>query len=209
MLDLLNKPEIETKADTAAKRERVEAELRTNSARSDREIGRICGVDGKTVAAARDRLGMAGDAETQTPTERRHMLIEGVKDFDRHNPPGPSDGTAEEAVDNAIAKSVVKLAPEHEKLVTAAVDQCNGQIARERAERQAKAAAEDQANEEQMMVPRQSEITIQFRDDTGHWVIKQKNWPDDDAEIWINEEHMQAFLDALCDRLGIGSIRGA
>jgi hypothetical protein len=78
-----------------------------------------------------------------------------------------------------------------------------------RSERQAKASEEDETNGEQSMVRSQREITIQFRDNTGEWVIKQKNWPDDDGEIWINEEHMQAFLDALCDRLGIGSIRGS
>lgn len=41
--------------DTAAKRERIETELHTDPNRSDREIGRICNVDHKTVAKARGK----------------------------------------------------------------------------------------------------------------------------------------------------------
>jgi hypothetical protein len=49
----------ETKISNTEKRARIEEELRKYSARSDREIGRLCGVDGKTVAAARERwLGL-------------------------------------------------------------------------------------------------------------------------------------------------------
>lgn len=216
MLDTIERTNTtpELPLDTAAKRALIETELRKDVGRSDREIARIVGCDHKTVGAARERFGIAaplGNSPARpTPTEQRHMLIEGCKDFDRKYPPGPSEvRTAEEAVDNAIAKGVVNLAPEHEKMVDAAVDQCRGAILRDREERQAQAAAEDEANDEQTMIPRQREITIQFRDDTGHWVIKQKNWPDDDAEIWINEEHMTVFLDALCDRLGVGSVRGS
>jgi hypothetical protein len=103
MLNLLNESEpTETLLENSApKRERVENELRSDSARSDRAIGKLCGVDGKTVAAARDRLGIAEPLgnSTPSPTERRHMLIEGVKDFDARVKPE----SAEEAVDNAIA----------------------------------------------------------------------------------------------------------
>ena len=137
------------------------------------------------------------------------MLVKGAEHFNQLYPPGPSEAaTAEEQVDEAIATGKVSLLPEREKMVAVAVDQCRGAIARNREERQAQAAAEDEANEEQTMVRPQREITIQFRDVTGHWVIKQKNWPDDDGEIWIAEEHMQAFLDALCDRIGIPTLRG-
>ena len=132
------------------------------------------------------------------------MLIAGAEDLNKLYPPGPAEATtAEEQVDDAISKGVVNQA-----VVDAAVDQCRGHIDRIREERQAKAAEQDEANGEQTMVRPQSEITIQFRDDVGEWVIKQKNWPDDDGVIWINEEHMQVFLDALCDRLGIASVRG-
>jgi hypothetical protein len=95
--------------DTAGKRALVEAELRKDAGRSDREIARTVGVDHKTVGAARERLGIASPLgnSPSTATERRNMLIAGCKDFDRMHPPE----TAEEAVDNAIAKRVVSLAP--------------------------------------------------------------------------------------------------
>jgi hypothetical protein len=38
------------------KSERIDLELRSDPNRSDREIGRICGVDGKTVRAHRARI---------------------------------------------------------------------------------------------------------------------------------------------------------
>jgi hypothetical protein len=95
--------------DTAAKRALIESELRKDSNRSNREIGRVCDVDHKTVSSRRRALGIAEPLGNSppTPTERRHMLIEGCKDFDRMHSPE----TAEEAVDNAIAKRVVSLAP--------------------------------------------------------------------------------------------------
>ena len=132
------------------------------------------------------------------------MLIEAGKDFDAKHPPE----TVEEAVDDALASGTISGGAE-DPYVQAAVDQCRGAIARVKEERQTEAAAQDEANGEQTIVRAQREVTIQFDDSTGDWVLKQKNWPDDDGVIWINEEHMQVFLDALCDRLGIGSIRGA
>jgi hypothetical protein len=103
------------------------------------------------------------------------MLIAGTEDFWRKNPPGPDEAqTAEEAVDEAIAKGVVTLSPEHAAMVQAAVDQANGAIARMRAERQDAATAEDEANGEECLVPPQRHVTILFRDDTGEWVLKQR-----------------------------------
>jgi hypothetical protein len=214
---------IELPLDTAAKRALIESELRKDAGRSDREIARIVGADHKTVGSWRAKLGIASPLGNSPPTatEHRHMLIEGCKDFDKRYPPGPSEvRTAEEAVDNAIAEGKISYAAAGTGIadavtarlditVQAAVDQAHGAVARIRAERQAEAAKEDETNGEQTMIRSQREVTIQFDDSTGEWVIKQKNWPDDDGAICINEEHMPAFLDALCDRLGIGSIRGA
>jgi hypothetical protein len=221
MLDTIERTEttIELPLDTAAKRSLIEAELRKDAGRSDRAIAQAVGngICHKTVGAHRERLGLAsplGNSQP-TPTEHRHMLIEGCKDFDKRYP-SASGETAEEAVDNALASGKVGpggvgdfVAARIDLTVQAAVDQCQGAIARMRSERQAKAAAEDDANGEQTMIRSQREVTIQFDDSTGEWVIKQKNWPDDDGAICINEEHMPAFLDALCDRLGIASIRGS
>jgi hypothetical protein len=44
-----------------SKTERIELELRSDPTRSDREIGRICGVDHKTVAARRAKLPHSGE----------------------------------------------------------------------------------------------------------------------------------------------------
>jgi hypothetical protein len=52
--DALNPP-----LDTAAKRALIEAELRKDAGRSDREIARVVGCDHKTVGSARERLGIA------------------------------------------------------------------------------------------------------------------------------------------------------
>lgn len=117
MLDTIDSTtELPLDTSTAGKRERIEQELRANPQRSDREIARVVGCDHKTVGAARERMGIAtplgNSPQPPTPTERRHMLIAGAEDFNRLYPPGPSEpATAEEQVDEAIAKGVVTLAP--------------------------------------------------------------------------------------------------
>jgi hypothetical protein len=105
------------KLDTAGKRALIEKELRENPQRSNHAIARAVGHDicHKTVGAHRTRLGIASPLGNfpPTPTEQRHMLIKGCEDFDEKYQPGPSEvGSAAAAVDNAIAKGVVKLAPE-------------------------------------------------------------------------------------------------
>jgi hypothetical protein len=175
--------------DTAAKRALIESELRKAAGRSDREIARVVGCDHKTVGSARERLGLAfplGNSPP-TPTEHRRMLLEGCKDFDERYSPGPSEvRPAEEAVDNAIAEGKIRYAAAGTGIgdavtsrlditVQAAVDQAHGAVARMRTERQAEAVKEDEANGEQTMVRSQREITIQFDDTTGEWVIKQKS----------------------------------
>jgi hypothetical protein len=135
------------------------------------------------------------------------MLIEGCRDFDKKYPPGPAEvATTEEAVDDAIAKGVVELAPEIQRIVDAAEDQCRGHVQRIREERQAKAAEVDETNEEQCLILLQREITIRHDERLGEWILKQKNWPDDDGVIIINDEHIHQFIDALTDRLGYGRV---
>jgi hypothetical protein len=195
--------------DTAGKRALVEAELRKDAGRSDREIARVVGCDHKTVGAARERLGIASPLGNSppTPTERRHMLIEGCRDFDKHYPPGPSEvASAEEAVDNAIAKGAARLAPEHEKMVDAAVDQCRGAILRKREERKAEIDAEGDKNHEMTLLPRREEVTIQHDIERGEWIIRQRRWPDDDGVIIISDEDIHPFVDILTDHLGYGRV---
>lgn len=45
-----------------------------------------------------------------TPTEQRRLLVNGAAEFNRNHPPRPGEPqTAEEAVDDALAKGVVRL----------------------------------------------------------------------------------------------------
>lgn len=205
MLDLLNKAETGTKLDTAGKRALIETELRADPSRSDREIARVVGngIDHKTVGAARERMGIASPlgnspVPEDTPTNRRKMLIAGAEDFNSRFPPGPAEAeTAEQQVDEAIAAGKISLSPE----VQGAVDQCHGAIMTMRAERQAKA---DQRGEECTLLPPRLETTIQHDEEQGRWIIRQRNWPDEDAEIWISDEDIHEFVDVLTDHLGYG-----
>jgi hypothetical protein len=88
MLDTIEKP---TGAELPlvkqpTKAELIQEELRINSNRSDREIGRVCDVDHKTVAAHRKRLGIAtppgaanspplSTAASQTVTNRHGVTL--------------------------------------------------------------------------------------------------------------------------------------
>jgi hypothetical protein len=67
MLETIEKPTELPLVELPTKRELVVEELRTNPNRSDREIGRICSVDHKTVAAHRKRLGIAAPLGTNSP----------------------------------------------------------------------------------------------------------------------------------------------
>jgi hypothetical protein len=199
------------KLDTASKRALIETELRKDASRSDREIGRVCGVDGKTVSAVRAKRAEISP-QPPTPTERRHMLIEGCKDFDNKFPPGPSEvRTAEEAVDNAIADGKISCgtagtgdaaAARRDMTVQAAVDQCRGAILREREERQAQADSVGEKNVERTLLLPRKEVTIQHDDDVGEWIIKQRNWPDEDHTVIIDDEDIHKFIDILTDHLG-------
>jgi len=62
-----------------------------------------------------------------------------------------------------------------------------------------------EAANERALVLAQREITIEHLDDTGEWVIRQKNPPADDAEIFINDEAVNDFLENLTDAMGIVS----
>lgn len=102
---------IDPPAPCISKRERIDRELRADPERSNREIARVVGCDHKTVGAARAEISPPISPGEPTATERRDMLVEGCKDFDKRYPPGPSEvATAEEAVDNAIAGGKVSTA---------------------------------------------------------------------------------------------------
>jgi hypothetical protein len=61
------------------------------------------------------------------------------------------------------------------------------------------------APEEISLLLKQSEITIAHDETLGEWIIRQKNWPDDDDEIRIIDERMSGFIDNLTREIGIPS----
>lgn len=101
----------DTKLDSASKRALIETELRADPNRSDREIARVVGhgVDHKTVGSVRTKTSSTNSPEP-TPTDRRHMLIAGAEDFTAKFPEWVDGRTAEQQVDDAIAKGIVSLA---------------------------------------------------------------------------------------------------
>jgi hypothetical protein len=207
MLDAIEKSEAELPlVEQPTKRELIEDALRTDANRSDRAIADVLKVDHKTVGAHRKRMGIASLGNSPyapTPTEQRHMLLEGCKDFDKLYPPGPSEvATSEEAVDNAIADGKIKLVPE--KVIQAAVDQCNGHMQRLREERQAEDDLTGQKNQERTLLLPRKETTIQHDDEVGEWIIRQRRWPDEDQVIVVDDEDIHRFVDLLTDHLGYG-----
>jgi hypothetical protein len=60
-------------------------------------------------------------------------------------------------------------------------------------------------NDDQVVL-RQQQATAVYRNSAGDLVIRQQNWPDDeDSMIIIAAQCEGAFIDQLCDALGIGS----
>jgi hypothetical protein len=53
---------------------------------------------------------------------------------------------------------------------------------------------------------KQNQIEISF-DERGNAELRQTCWPDEDQTIHISRDNIQTFLDALCDALGILSVR--
>jgi hypothetical protein len=214
---------IDPPASSTGKRDRIDQELRADPQRSDREIARIVGCDHKTVGAARAKLSPPNSPQPPTATERRHMLIEGCKDFDAKYPPGPSEvATAEEAVDDAIADGKVSTGADDEMVqvefprgnvlmrrdqaaaVQAAMDQVEGHRLRDRKARLAEADAAGEKNEERTILGRREEVTIQHDTENGAWIIRQRRWPDEDALIIIDNGDIHEFVDVLTDHLGYG-----
>jgi hypothetical protein len=206
----------ESKPDTAAKRGLIESELRKDAGRSDRELGRVCGVDGKTVSAVRAKLAPSAEFFPQqpTPTEQRQMLIAGAEHFNKLYPPGPAEpATAEEQVDEAIADGKVSTGgagdaavARQDATVQAAVDQCRGHLLRLREERRDNADAAGEKNEERTILPAREEVTIQHDTENCSWILRQRRWPDEDAVIVMSDADIHEFVDILTDHLGYGRV---
>src|SRR5262249_12232269 len=160
------------------------AALQADPSRTDSSIARDAKCDHKTVAARRREIqnSQTGNSNSQ-PTE--------------------TDGkTAEEQVDVVLPKGTVALPPDIAKVVQQATDQANGQIMRERKARNEAADDVGEENNERTLLAPRHEVTIQHDEKNARWIIKQRNWPDEDDEIWIDDEDIHEFVDRLTTHLG-------
>jgi hypothetical protein len=57
-----------------------------------------------------------------------------------------------------------------------------------------------------VLCAKQNQIEISF-DEQGNAELRQTCWPDEDQVITIQRDNVETFLDALCDALGIPSVR--
>lgn len=108
----------------------------------------------------------------------REMLIAGVKDFDSKIPPE----SAETVVDAAIAKGIV----------------------------QPPAEDDFKWNDPQGVLLQEQRATAIYRNSMGGIVIRQeRGWDEeDDSYVIIAPENEQAFLDKLCDVIGVPTFGG-
>ena len=141
------------------KSERVELELRSDPSRSDREIGRICGVDGKTVRAHRDKIPQL-DLENSAPLQ--------------NSAPDSAPGEIE-AENSAVGKIVEAETPPDEPAET-------------------------------VLLPAQGKITIGWNNEGG-LILRQSDWPNEDAVIVIARDYLWTFIDRLTDQMGIPSTK--
>jgi hypothetical protein len=142
------------------KSERIELELKADPNRSDREIGRICGVDGKTVRAHRAKI-------PQLPLDNSAPL--------QNSAPDSALGEIE-AENSAVGKIVEAETPPDEPAET-------------------------------VLLEAQGKITIGWNNEGG-LILRQSDWPNDDAVIVIARDYLWTFIDRLTDQMGIPSTKG-
>lgn len=167
-------PAVLTRADKQAA---IDRELQADAGRSDREIAKLVGYDHKTVSARRKETSPA-EAQISPP-----------------GTPQPDDGL----VDVVLPKGTLRLDPETAKVVQQVEDQIAGATLRVRRELNQAADTTGKENDEVTLLLPRREVTIQHDKERGHWILKQRNWPDEDSEIWIDEFDIHAFVDELTD----------
>lgn len=124
-----------------------------------------------------------------TPTEKRNMLIEGVKDFDAKFKPE----TAEEAVDNYLATRDVE-----EKVRSTA-----NQILTSAGLEPVKRDYDDfDWHDDPHVVLRSQPATAIYYNPKGHIVIRQeRSWAEEsDPYVYISPENATTFMEALAKR---------
>lgn len=202
MLDTVARSETELPLDTVTKRERVEQELRSNSARSDRQIGRVCGVDGKTVATARERLGIS--------KTREDLLIETL-------PPGIDPDSPAFMADLDKVDAITKREAAREAL---GMDEESGPKTHPFQAAPGSHAAKilgldkdedkfDWFTDDSVLLKRQPATAVYFNP-AGDLVIRQEaEWNEEqDTFVFISKPYLMEFLDKLTDICGIPTLRG-
>lgn len=204
MLDVLNnESRTELQLDNQpGKRERIEQELRSNSARSDREIGRVCGVDGKTVATARERLGIK--------KTREDLLIETLPPNIAPDSPGfIADLEQVDAVaKRQAARDALGMPPEGGAGFVAQPGSHAAKMLGLNKEENGEQEF-DWFTDDSVLFKRQPATAVYFNV-AGDLVIRQEaEWNEDhDTFVYISKTHIMGFLDNVTDICGIPTLPG-
>lgn len=157
------------------------------------------------------------DIPPPTPTEQRRLLVNGAADFNRNHPPGPGEPqTAEEQVDEALARGVVRLQTQEALLDRHdAIEADADGFATQRLLSDRGAATLDVgsggyadrfARRDMVLCPAQDQIAVTFNAD-GDLTITQRSsmGESEDQEIHVAKGNIGTFIDLLTDALGIPS----
>ena len=155
------------------KSERIELELKADPNRSDREIGRICGVSHHTVGRRRTELGQLGNLGGENAQLGSLFAQQDCPPL-QDCPPGP------------------KNCPED----------CPDEVTKEQRVKRAAVNAANADDPNPNLLPGQPETSI-YLNESGDLVITQKNWPEEDSIIIISAPYRGIFLDKICDVVGV------
>jgi len=159
---------------TAEKRNRIEVELFDNPNRSDREIGRVVGVDHKTVGAARERLGIASPLGNSQPelSPREQLLRKTLpSDIDPDSPAFQADlAKIDRIADAEAAREVLGMNDEEDHF---------------------------EPGNDAIAVPGQPALAV-YRNRYGSLVIRQEAaYPNDDPAIYVRPENVEMLIAKL------------
>lgn len=161
-------------------------------------------------AASRPPPKPARDIRPPTPTEQRRLLVNGTADLHRSFPPAPGDTrTAEELVDDALAKGVVQLHTQEALLDQhdAAEQDAAAALANGTATLDLGAGSGGRFRRRDMVLcPAQDQIEVAF-DEHGDLTMTQRSsvGESEDQTILVARGNIEAFIDLLTDALGIPS----
>lgn len=194
MLDTITRPEAaELQLEAPTKRELVEKELLENPERSDREIGRICACDHKTVSAARARLGSRLALPTASPPTAPDLSGE------INAPRTPLEKKLMESMAGRVDVNSPAFIRDLAAVTSIAV----------REELGLDVASDDDFDWGAVDVGlREQRETAIYKNPAGSLVIRQYAYPDEDPCIVVAPENIQTFLDKICDVCGIGEVHG-